>query len=592
MSDAAQKLALSAGFPTPDKARWRALVEKSLKGAPLDTLARQTHDGITIAPLYTATDAPSGRTVARSKPGAWDIRQIVSRPDPQAANAEALADLEGGATSIELRIDQGDGRGVRIASASDLARALNGVMLDLAPVALDNAADPTIARLLAEYAGKTGLKSAALAFGVDPFASLLARPAIARTDEALAFLKSLRLDDEFPHATALRIDARPVHEAGSGDDQELAYVLAAGAALLRAGEAAGVEAAVLAKAVAVSIALGPDPLVEIVKLRAARLVWSRLLSACGVTAPMRLHAQTGRRMMTRHDAWTNMLRVTTSGYAAGVGGADAVTTLPLTDALGQPTQFARRIARNTQHLLIEECGLAHVADPAAGSWAAEALTDQLARAAWVLFQEIERRGGLVSAFAWFCSEVAHVRGARIADVARGVTPVLGVSQYPLLGETAVSAEPWPDAAAPPRAGLPEMRLAEPFERLRDAAGKAGTPPIFFAMLGAHASARASFAMGFFESGGLRSIGDQPHENLGALIEAFAASGAKAVCLCGVDDDYASLGASAAASLRAAGAKFIAIAGKAELPGVDARAFVGADRIETLKRAHAALGIAP
>jgi methylmalonyl-CoA mutase len=568
------------------------LVERSLRGASIGTLTRQTHDGVTIAPLYTTADAPEGRVIARATPGAWDIRQIVSRPDPLAANADALTELEGGATSIELRIDQEDGRGVRIASAADLARTLDGVMLDLAPVALDAGADPSTARLLAEHANKTGLKSASLAFGLDPFASLLARPAIARTDEALAFLKSL--GDDFPSATALRIDARPVHEAGGGDHQELAYVLAAGAALLRAGEGAGIEAAALAKELTVSVALGLDPLMEIVKLRAARLVWARLLSVCGVGAPMRLHAQTGRRMMTQRDAWTNMLRVTTSGYAAGVGGADAVTTLPLTEALGQPTPFARRIARNTQHLLIEECGLAHVADPAAGAWAAEALTDELAHAAWALFQEIERRGGLVSAFAWFCSEVAQVREARLADVARGVTPVLGVSQYPLLGEAEVAAEPWPGPAAPPRAGLPPMRLAEPFERLRDAAAKANTPEIFLATLGppAQFASRANFAKSFFESGGLKAIGGEAaHDNSVALTVAFETSGAKAACLCGGDEHYANDGATVAAALREAGAKYISIAGKADVPGVDGRAFAGADRIEALKRAHAALGIA-
>jgi methylmalonyl-CoA mutase len=209
------------------------------------------------------------------------------------------------------------------------------------------------------------------------------------------------------------------------------------------------------------MAVGPDVVVEIAKLRAARLLWARALEACGATAPMRLQAITGRRMMTKKDVWTNMLRVTAAGFAAGLGGADSVTTLALSEALGQPTPFTRRIARNTQLLLQEEAHAGKVADPGAGSFAIETLTNDLAHTAWALFQEIEKRGGLVSAMDWFAGEVAGAAATRLAAARDKKASIIGVSVYPPTDEKAFVTEPWPKATPSPV--LPPMRLSEPFE---------------------------------------------------------------------------------------------------------------------------------
>jgi methylmalonyl-CoA mutase len=447
-------LPLAADFPAPDHARWRALAEKAAAKSGWDSLTAHTIDGLAIAPVYSSDVV--GGVVGRSGP--WDIRQIVELRDPRQANAEVLADLNGGATSIELRIAQGASRGVQIRNAEDLAQALDGMMLDLAPVALDAGGDETSARLLSAYAGKRGVKDATLAFNVDPFAPLLTnKPAI--LNSAIDFAKQIRR--EFHEATALRVDARVVHEAGGGEAQELAFLLAAGVALLRAGEARGLAPAETSAATLFTMAVGPDVVVEIAKLRAARLLWARALEACGATAPMRLQAITGRRMMTKKDVWTNMLRVTAAGFAAGLGGADSVTTLALSEALGQPTPFTRRIARNTQLLLQEEAHAGKVTDPGAGSFAIETLTNDFARAAWALFQEIEKRGGLASAMDWFAGEVAGAAAARLAAARDKKAPIIGVSVYPPTDEKAFVTAPWAEAA--PSSVLPPMRLSEPFE---------------------------------------------------------------------------------------------------------------------------------
>ena len=587
-------LALAAGFEPATRERWRAAVDKALAGAPFERLRTTLYDALIIEPVYAGADTPSGAVLGRA--GAWDVRQIVSRAAPAAANTEALADLEGGATSIEFAVDRGDGRGVALNSAEDVAAALDGVMIDLAPIALDAGANTTPALLLAAHATKRGQKAAPLAFNLDPFAALLGDGA----PPALDLKVARELAADFPNAATLRADIRAVHEAGGSERQELATLLAIGAAYLRAGENAGWSPGETARALLFTLAAGPDLIVEIAKLRAARLVWARLLSACGVEAPMRLQSVTGARMLTKRDPWVNLLRVTAAGFAGGVGGADIVTTAPLTAALGQPTPFARRLARNTQILLQEESHLARVADPAAGSWGVEKLTDELARGAWALFQDIETRGGIVAAFDWLSAEIGKVRDARIANARKRKDEITGVSAFPLLDERAVAFDPWPQAETP-RKGLPRVRLAAPFEELRDRAERAGARKLFLATLGAPAqfAARENFAKNLFEAGGIPAVGGETGYNPQTLGDAFKASGAVAACLCGADAVYEASAEAAARALKQAGCAYVVLAGKPgaheaalRAAGVDAFAYAGVDVATFLDGAHAAMGIAP
>ncbi len=616
MTDA--PIPLAADFPNADPDKWRALVDKALAGAPFERLTAKTYDGIEIKPLYTEADWSSARD-ASGAPGAapftrgvaaikdretpWLVRQIVSRPDPEAANKEALTDLEGGVGSIELKLDRGDGRGVGIRAARDIDVALENVMVDLAPLALDLGADATVATMFADWAEKKNLTGAAFAFNLDPIAATLANGK-ADLGAALAFAKRVR--ERFPTATALRIDARPAHEAGGSEGQELGYALANLAALLRAGEAAGLAPEDVAAVSLVTFSVGADLHLELAKLRAARRLVARLLEACGVGVEarrMNIQAVTAKRMMTKRDAWVNLIRGTAAGFAGGVGGADIVSILPATEPLGQPTPFARRVARNTQILLQEESNLGRVADPAGGSWAIEKLTDDLAKAGWTFFQAIEKQGGLVAALegGWLSAEIGKVASERIKNVRRRKDAVTGVSEFALLGETPVVAEPWLGAkpAAPSR--LPEMRVAEAAERLRDAAEKAGDPSIFLATIGplAQFSARATFAKNFFEAGGIAALGaEDEHKDDAAIAAAFNASGAKLACLCSADPIYAERAEAVAKALKAAGATRVYLAGRSgdkeadyKAAGIDEFIFAGGDVVSALEGAHKALGIA-
>jgi methylmalonyl-CoA mutase len=385
--------ALAAQFPPPDPEAWLAIVRRTLNDAPLASLTRRTIEGIPIEPLYEPAHAPE--IIARHLAG-WDIRTRVCAPVPAAANAEALADLSGGADSLLLKFGA---EGIRAADPAALARTLEGVLLDAAPVALDAGfAGLRAAEQLASLA--KGAPAARLAFNLDPigaFAEAGASPGpiaahVARTAEWAA-----KTIETYPRASINLASGRAAHEAGAGEAAELAMALAAAIAYAKALERAGVPRQEAAGRIVLGLSADADCFLSVAKLRAARVCWSRLAGALGSPAPATIELASSSRMLTVADPWTNMIRLTAAAFAGAVGGADAVVLGAFTDAIGPPSAFARRQSRNIQLVLREEAGLGRVTDPGAGSGALEAVTENLARRAWALLQEIEPAGGLIAA---------------------------------------------------------------------------------------------------------------------------------------------------------------------------------------------------
>lgn len=612
----ADDLPLAADFPPADEARWRALAEKSLKGAPWERLVGRTADGVALKPLYRETDiataidasglpgqAPFTRGGAAARPVAlpWSIRQGVWEAEPEAANAAALEELQKGASALELVIDPSGGRGVAIASIDDLKRALDGVIFEIAPIALD-AQSFSLAAAKSLLTLTRGAPNAKPAFNLDPLGALMRDGAWGdcTPDSAAAFARDIA--DVFASAQAIRVDARPAHEAGGSEAQELGTALAAGAAYLRALTDAGLSVDAAARAIGFTVSVGPDVLIEAAKLRALRLCWARMLEACGAAENTRaatIHAVTSRRMMTRHDAWSNMLRTTAACFAAVVGGAEAITVLPLTDAIGKPTGFGRRIARNTQLILMEECHLGHVTDPAGGAWFVEAMTQELAQAGWAFMQSIEKAGGLVAALdaGLVQHAIAQTREQRMKAFAARKETITGVTDFPLLEERAVeAAAPWPAARAHDKALTP-IRWAAPFERLRDRADGQG---VFFATLGplAEFSPRTNFSRNLLAVGGLVAVSPEAvYESEAARVAAFRASGARAAMIVGADARYALEADAAARALKEAGCAWVMLAGKPgdredalRAAGVDQFVFAGQNALDALDTVHKALGI--
>ena len=400
-------------------------------------------------------------------------------------------------------------------------------------------------------------------------------------------------------------DGRPVHDAGGSEAQELAFTLAVAVAYLRALEAGGMGLEPARAALSFRLSADADQFLTLAKFRALRLLWARIEQACGLTPrPIFIAAQTAWRMLTQRDPYVNMLRATMATFSAGLGGANAITVLPHTLALGLPDPFARRAARNTQLVLLEESNLAKVGDPAAGSGGIETLTKQLCKAAWSLFQEIEKAGGIFPALEknLIQRKVATTRAAREANIAKRRDVLTGASEFPNLHEAEIAVLDATPVALPPYGeakfkfdALAPMRLAAPFEALRDKSDEklGARPKIFLANLGTAAdfTARATFAKSFFETGGIEAIDTQGFADPAALAAVFTASGAAIVCLCSSDKVYAEHAVAAAKALQAAGAKHIYLAGRPgeqeaalRSAGVGDFIFAGGDALAMLREA--------
>lgn len=452
-----------AGFAPVDEAAWRALAEKALKGADFDaTLVSHSDDGIAIRPIYPRREGAfplsHSHTATPHAGDAWTVNQRRDDADPVRARAQMADDLENGATGIALVFSgSAAAHGAGIAARSDTAFGKTAASRAAAPFSLRLEAsfsDRGLAATLADALDKVGARTAPVHFGLDPFADALSGGS-SEARESAALAKAL-IGFDFS-GTALNADGRLAHNAGASEALELAIVAAALAENLRLLDAAGIAPEDVFAATTLSLAADQDQFLTTAKLRAARLIHTRMQLACGVSGPKpaHIHAETSWRMLTRRDPETNILRNTIAVFAAGTAGADEITVLPHTLALGVPDPFARRIARNTQVVLITESNLAHVVDPAAGAGGIEALTDALAQKAWEIFTQIEKKGGLAAAIA--SGEIrAMVEASRAARKAR---PIVGTTLFALKDERPVTVlGPLSDPAA--TAGLRPQLLAD------------------------------------------------------------------------------------------------------------------------------------
>lgn len=590
-------LVLAGEFPTPDRDAWSAAVAKALDRTgeltpeqALTKLRTTTYDGITIEPLYTAADAPGadaagvpgsapfvrGRTAGGTQSG-WDVRQRV---DASGDSHLAVQELERGATSVLLDLTTVD------AIAPAVAAALDGVLLDMAPVALDAGARwPEAADALTAAFDAAALSPAegAGSFGADPLGLAATTGAGTDIDAQLDAIASwiTRLSSDRPELRVITIDGSRFHDAGASDAQQLGTVVALGIEYLRALDARGIAPVDAIARIELRLAATDEQFATIASFRAIRRLWARVaeeVGAAGTSSP--IHAVTSRAMMTAYDPWVNALRSTIACFGAGIAGADAVTVLPHDHLLGaDATELGRRIGRNTQSILLRESNLAEVIDPAGGSWYVERYTDELAAAAWAWVGEIESAGGFQAALAsgLVAERIAATRAARQRDVDTRKRPLTGLTEFPNI------AEPVPPLTAADVDGpLAPHRWSEDFEALRrrvDLVAAAGTrPSVFLATIGSAATftARVTFAKNFFEVGGVDTVTGPVSDDPAEIAAAFTASGSTVACLCSSDPVYGEQGVAVAAALTAAGAISVYVAGRPKAV-LDQLAAAGATR---------------
>ncbi|MFB7715959.1 methylmalonyl-CoA mutase family protein [Nocardia sp. NPDC056100] len=572
--------------PVPGYAAWRKGVAGVLAKArrvevselpeePEKLLAVTTYDGLTVNPLYTRRDElpeqplpgafpfVRGGDATRDVHRGWFVSQRFGGSDGATVNRQILDALENGVSAVWLGVAD---RGVPV---TELPAALNGLLFELAPLALDAgpAAAEAAAQLFSvldgyEVADRTGIQ---VSLGATPLTSLFAGSSAIDLDGAITLAQQAVARPE--NIRAITVCGIAFHNAGASAAQELGAAVAAGLEYLRALTDAGADIADALDQLGFRFAATDDQFESIAKFRAARRLWARVAQVVGApdygNAPQQ--AVTSAAMMTQRDPWVNMLRTTLAAFGAGVGGADIVTVLPFDDALpaGElrvSQAFTERMARNTQLLLLEESHLGHVQDPGAGSWYVESLTDELAAKAWEFMQEIEAAGGYLAALqaGLLAERIEATRAERDSDVAHRKTAVTGVNEFPNLNE-----EPLSEAA---RAASPIARYGAAFEALRNRsdaylAANGARPKALLVPLGpvSENNVRVTFSANVLASGGIEPInpGVLSADGIGA---AATESGVSVAVLCGSDPRYGTDAAAAVDALRAAGVTTVLLAG--------------------------------
>lgn len=567
---------------------WQAVAVKALAGRDLDTLIRTTYDNISIQPVYR----PCNKAIVYPKDAtslAWTIAQRIDQGDIKIAADMVQVEHTGGATGLTLVFNDApmaygfglNGLEEKLFQAlfQKAQPAATMLRIEAGPCLYD------VATSLHSYMQDHALDSPILSLGYDPLgiAALQGKTILSSLEEKAIRARLLKFSDIGLPGFILRADGRIAHNAGASPAQELAFVLASAVSYLRSLEKNEFDIEQASQKIEFAISADTDQFMIIAKMRALRRLWNHILHACGaLPKPAYIHAETAWRMMTRYDPHVNMLRTTVASLAAAAGGANSLSILPFTQPLGLPDAFARRMAHNTHLILMEEAGLHHVADPAAGSGYMEHLSNELTNKAYELFQDIETQGGLLTALkaGVFQNAVARTRKARRQDIAERKEAFTGTSSFPNLDEQSISvliARSLCDDQYEDRdqceedEALKPIRLTVDFEILRQLSDQylahmGKRPQIFCANLGARSDydVRMAFARMIFEAGGIELVAEKGFSSPTEAVDAFSMSGTSIACLCSSDLLYSDFAEETIKSLRTAGAKSIWVVGNTSL----------------------------
>lgn len=568
--------------------QWRSAVAgvlaKSTRRDPADLppepetlLDSPTYEGFAIRALYTSLDAlrepplPGAWPFVRGADGlrdvksGWKVAEAFPAPGQKAVtdgNGAVLVALTEGVSALVLRVGAAGG-----VPAGELDRLLEGVFLDLVPVILEAGADFVAAAdaLLPQLTGMDDEQCARLSIdlGSDPLTAPLSRRAAADLADVVATAQ--KVTEYAGGVRAITVDGPALHNLGANAAWELAGAVGAGVAYLRALGEAGLSTADALRQISFRLSADDDQFMTIAKVRVLRRLWARVAEVVGEpdAGAALVHAVTSLPMMSQRDPWVNMLRTTVAAFGAGVGGADTVQVLPFDAAVpgglpGTAASFARRIARNTQLLLLEESHLGQVLDPAGGSWFVEDLTEQLAAKSWEHFQQIEAKGGFAAASEFVAAQIAEVRDRRIDDINHRRKALTGVNEYPNLAE----------APLPHRDSISAVaRYAASFETLRDRSdahltATGSRPKVLLLPLGplAEHNIRATFAANLLASGGIEAVNPGPVDAAGVADAVSAADGPAVAVICGTDARYGAEAAGVVDAARKAGITRVLLAG--------------------------------
>lgn len=617
-------------FPPVTTAEWESKILEDLKGADYaKKLIWKTYEGIEVKPYYREEDL-QGLSHLGSQPGQypfvrgenrfkndWEVRQEIATEDPKDANHLALEALRRGANGICF---QASG----IKTTRQLEVMMKGICMGDCSIHFSAAPSyPDLANLLAEFIRKHHMNKAAMhgSLDFDPISYLLLEGDFWKSEaydmEQISEMISLG-KETLPSMKVINVNGQYFHNAGSNLVQELAFSLASGNEYLARATEAGHSIDEVSPRISFSFAVGSNYFLEIAKLRAARLLWAKIVEQyhpeSEKSMAMYIHCTTSNFNKSLYDPHVNILRSTTEAMSAIIGGAQSLCITPFDAFYKDPDEFSGRIARNQQIILKEESYLEKVVDPAAGSYYIESLTDAIASAAWDLFRSVEAKGGMLEAIkqGFVQEEIGRQAEQLSKDIANRRLVVLGTNQYPdqngmILDKIQESTEPAEEDAEKPSTyqkliikrltdGFDEMRLAT--EIYVEAGNK--RPEVFLFTYGnlAMRKARAMFSTNFFGCAGYQITDNPGFATVEEGVDAALKSGAEIIVICSSDEEYAEIGPAIAKAIKEKNSqKILILAGypkelidSLKVAGVDDFIHVRTNVLEFLENMQDKLGI--
>jgi len=606
---------LFESFPPITPSEWKEKVLTDLKGADYHKkLVWKTTEGFDAEPYYTAEDLersalysknPSGISALRNAKTGWTIRQdFAANKSTQVLNAKLRNAIEREAESLGI-----DLQGLNPLNEKKLYTLLKGINPENILLHFKNSSDPfmlmeTLLKIWAER--KIDLQQAGGSINIDPLAELSTEGSMDENHFGIIHKLLSKYSNRLPGFKFININAGLIQDGGSTLTQELGLGLAMANEYLKTLTDLGLDPSLVVKNMHFTFAAGTDYFMEIAKLRAARYLWDGICREWGIAKDARMmyiHSRSASWNLTVYDPNVNMLRTTTGAMSASLGGSDEISLLPFDNLYKEENDFTMRVARNTQVILREEAYFDKVADPGAGSYYIEQLTDKLSEATWRLFVETEKRGGYIKAFkkGWIAEQVQKVAEEKRSKAAAGRTQVLGVNQYPNFNELILE-----QGILPPEGGLNNngqnairpFRVAAETEQLRLRTEKHQVrPKVFLLKFGdpKWMTARAMFAGNFFACAGYEILDNPGFETVEKGLETAIAQEPDIVVLCSADEHYAEAGTLARKKLTPEIQLVIAGYPKNDVDqlkeaGVDHFIHVRSNILEELSKFHKLLGI--
>jgi len=637
---------LFSSFPEVSTSEWEARIMDDLKGADYHKkLIWKTADGFEVKPYYRAEDI-EGKVNPEAIPGeypfvrgnhtdsnSWEIRQDIETDDLKEANRLAKDAFKRGATGVSLVTSM-------VESGADIDLLLSDLCPSDGAFHFVGSTDfLALVKLLITYGKKEHLplRQWGGSFDFDPISVLLLNGDFDKSEQKdlaqIAEMVKLGMDS-MPHMKVINVNGHYFNSAGATSVQELGFSLAAGNEYLALGTQAGLSVDDIAQHVMFSFAVGSNYFVEIAKLRAARMLWAKIVEQYKPkdekSMQMNIHSNTSAWNKTLYDPYVNILRTTTEAMSAVLGGTQSLSILPFDTFFKDPDEFSNRIARNQQIILKEECYLDKVIDPGAGSYYIENLTQLIAEAAWNLFLQVEEKGGMLASIkeGFVQNSVEKSAGLRIQDIANRRIIQLGTNQYPNLEEqmldkihfseeeelleeemyadedTEVTEDEDDDDPTTYKKlvlfggsdAFDQLRLAT--EQFQSEGGK--RPSVFLFNIGnlSMHKARAMFTTNFFGCAGF-----DIHDNAGFAtveegIKAAVKSKAEIAVICSSDEEYATMGIEIARKLKTADPEMIlVVAGypkealeSLKNAGIEEFIHMRSNLVETLEKFQEKLGI--